>query len=203
MDSTESIFNWRKRDRMIKKMHWEAFSDGYKPAILLKRTAKFFPKVSGFPFIQPFNSLDPDGCIIFRSENQKEAYQQQIKSVVEDTYQWHYIVGQTLGYPEKSVEWFSHVFADKKKTGKDNGDIALFGVGVVWAGFFFKTNVKYLSEEIQVLWNRYQHPKAVENPLYLRTDTGYIEISYGDLEHVRRVQRNVMRQRGLVISVNR
>lgn len=61
-------------------------------------------------------------------------------------------------------------------------------IGVNWAGFFFSSHVDFVEQEIEWLFDTYQHEKAVGLPVSLGTkETDAIEVNYGDLGRVRAI----------------
>lgn len=92
------------------------------------------------------------------------------------------IVGEVLGFPKRSVEYFSKMRA---KIGHYPEEEKQTKIGVTWAGFFFSSHVDFVKEEALWLFNTYKREKAVGLPLYLRTsEVGYIEIPYGDINRL-------------------
>jgi CRISPR/Cas system-associated exonuclease Cas4 (RecB family) len=73
----------------------------------------------------------------------------------------------------------------EEKTGQYPEEERQTKIGLAWAGFFFSSHVDFVKDEALWLFNTYQHEKAVGLPIYLRTsETGYIEIPYGDLNRL-------------------
>lgn len=173
------VFSMRKRADA-------AFLDGYKPALLIATSHEFFETVAStdFPRITPFD--DEEGShIFFQTEEQKEDYQKRIKGVELRSYEFNMIVGEALGFPKKSIEYFSGMRALEDKIGHYPEEERQTKIGVTWAGFFFSSHVDFVKDEVQWLFDTYKHEKAVGLSLYIRTsETGYIEIPYGDLNRL-------------------
>lgn len=85
--------------------------DGYKPALLIEKTSKNLPLLKGYPF------CDYNECFLlcFQSEDRKMEYLHQNKGLEENSYEENRLLGLTLGYPEKSVEFFSQNNEIEKK----------------------------------------------------------------------------------------
>lgn len=182
----------------------QALLDGYKPAIASMRGRTYEDLKQLYPYIQ--SSVNPESLIFFQNESHKKVYLERTKNVVEGSPEFEYILGITLGFPERSARWFSQIMERKQELGELPPEKALYGIGVYWAGFSFVSHIEYVDEEIQELWNTYDHPKANENSLYVSAiGAGKYEISHGDLEQVRKVQREVMISRNLIstVSVNK
>jgi hypothetical protein len=182
----------------MKKPAHEAFLDGYKPALLIATSHKSFENVAStdFPRITPFD--DEEGSyIFFQTERQKEEYQRRIEGVQLRSYEFNLIVGETLGFPLKSVEYFSRMRALEDKLGHYPEIERQEKVGVVWAGFFFSSHMDFVEQEVNWLWSTYQHEKAIGLPLYIpRYDQGrYEEIPYGDFEKLHRVIQDIREDR--------
>ncbi|TCS96821.1 hypothetical protein [Hazenella coriacea] len=57
--------------------------------------------------------------------------------VEEDTYDYHYIVGTNLGFPEQSVDVYSQMRVLEEQTGVYPEEEERSKIGVEWAGFYF------------------------------------------------------------------
>lgn len=64
--------------------------------------------------------------------------------------------------------------------------------------------------EAYLMWETYQHPKAIENPMYFWTDKveTYLSVPYGDYDRLhgnydrlREVRDYIMKQHGLIPTV--
>lgn len=182
-----------------RKWWYEAFLEGYKPATLHLRTSKEFEQLKKYPYIHPFNKHHSEGCIFFQNEAKKQAYQKRIENVEEDSYQWHYIVGNTLGFPRKSVEWFSRMSELEDQIGEQPEEKKLYQIGVHWGGFFFSSNIDFVVDEVKWLWSTYTHPKAIGNPLYFGVPEkeDYEEIAYKDFDRLVAFREYIRSKRGL------
>lgn len=90
----------------MRKTYEQAFLDGYKPAILILKTNQLYDQIKDYPHITPFNN-HPESCIFFQTDCLKQEYQQRIKGVKLFSPAYHFIVGTTLGFPLRSVEFFA------------------------------------------------------------------------------------------------
>jgi hypothetical protein len=152
---------------MRKREHF-AFLDGYKPALLISPRSPFFEDVavSDFPKITPFDE-EPESHIFFQTEKQTEEYQRKIKGVALRSYDFYMIVGENLGFPKRSVEYFAKMRALEDKIGYYPEDERLNGLGIIWAGFFFASHLDFAEQEAEWLFDTYQHEKAIGLPLYI------------------------------------
>jgi hypothetical protein len=177
---------------MRKREHF-AFLDGYKPALLISPRNQLFETVvaSHFPRITPFDD-ELGSHIFFQTEEQKKDYQKRIKGIELRSYEFNMLVGEVLGFPMKSVEYFSKMRALEDEIGYYSEEESQTKVGVAWAGFFFSSHIDFVEQEIKWLFDTYQHEKAVGLPWYLRTlEDGYIEIPYGNFNILREVVQEI------------
>lgn len=175
--------------------------DGYKPSIIHDFSAENFHLFGEYPKIE--DCLD--GCLIFQSEDQKQRYQLLTADVQEDSPEFHRIIGITLGYPEKSCDWYAKMKHFQLENGFKADEEKRFKVLVHWAGFFFASNVEWVDREIEWIWKRYNHPQAIREPLFLiaveRED--HIPIEYDDLKAVKELQTQILESRSLpIVSFN-
>lgn len=86
------------------KRWYEAFLDGYKPAVLLDRDHRYFEQLKHYPHLTPFDQ-NLNSYIFFQTVKQKYDYARKMQDVECDfgSYDFHYHVGMALGFPEKSV----------------------------------------------------------------------------------------------------
>lgn len=183
---------------MKKKRFYDAFLDGYKPAIQFETKSRYFHRVNDLPF--PRYQLDEELCMFFQTEDQKQTYLKQMKGVDENSFDGIHIMGTTLGFPQKAVEFFAKMRVLESKTGiYPSGEEKMYKIGINWAGFEFSGYLPYLEQDVGWMWKTYNHPKAIENPFYLWTkDDGYIQILYGDANQLKEVHEYIMQKRGQV-----
>jgi hypothetical protein len=171
-----------------KREHF-AFLDGYKPALLIAPRNKLFETVlaTDFPRITPFD--DESGShIFFQTEAQKEDYQKRIKGVELRSYEFNMIVGEVLGFPMKSVKYFSKMRALEDKIGYYSEEERMTSIGVTWAGFYFTSHIDFVEQEVHWLFDTYRHEKAIGLPVSLWTrETDAIEVEYGDIGRVKAI----------------
>ncbi|SHF22501.1 hypothetical protein SAMN05444392_11123 [Seinonella peptonophila] len=186
---------------MTKKRFYDAFLDGYKPAIQFETYSRHFNRVSDLPF--PSYQLDEDLCMFFQTEELKQTYLDRMNGVNENSYEEIYIMGTTLGFPEKSVDLYAKARVLEAKTGiYPTEEEKMYKIGVNWAGFEFAGFLNVLEPDIQWLWNTYNQSKAVEEPFYLWTEeSSYIEVPLGDFERLEEVKVYIMKERGLIPAV--
>jgi hypothetical protein len=188
---------------MIKRKKYEqAFLDGYKPGVLSYTNSPFFQQLKSYPYISPFDHEEESG-IFFQTDQQKREYLELMKDVPIEfgSYQFHYNVGIALGFPEKSVKYYSEMRVLEEQTGEYPVEEERLKVGIHWAGFSFSSYLPWLIEDVEWMWKQYNHPKAIECPFYLRSKKGYKEIQYGDFATLEEVRKYIMAERGLIPSV--
>jgi hypothetical protein len=171
----------------MRKREHLAFLDGYKPALLTSHRDEFHETViaTDFPRITPFDEYEPSSHIFFQTEEQREKYAEQIIGVEWGTYDYHKIVGETLGFPKRSVDYFAKMRVLEEKIGHYPEEERMNSIGVIWAGFFFSSHVDFVKDEAFWLFNTYKHEKAIGLALYIWSkETSYIEIPYGDLNRL-------------------
>lgn len=179
----------------IRKSYVDAFLDGYKPSMITKRRDK---QLLTYPHNPTFDEEFGLG-IFFQTEEQKCVFEKQMKDVEWGTYQYHYNLGIVLGFPLRSVKFYAAMRQLEDQTGEYPKEEEKNGVGVIWAGFFFSSHLDFVLDEIVWLWDKYNHPKAIENPLYLwDKETSYLEVPYGDFERLRETRNYIMMKRGLI-----
>lgn len=130
-----------------------------------------------------------------------DRYQDRIKNVDEGSSEFEYVVGVTLGFPECSARWFADMTKQQEEQGLEDltPERKQYGIGVYWAGFTFVSNLRWLNEDIEWMWNTYHHPKAIGNALSLLVkEKGFLEIPFGNLQEVRKIKEEVMKNRGLI-----
>lgn len=183
----------------MRKRYEQAFLDGYKPSTIVLRSNNFFDQLQSYPSIHPFNN-HPESYIFFQSEELKQEYIRKKVEIKDDTFEDHVLLGITLGFPRKSCEWFAKMRQLEEQTGAFPEEDTLYGIGISWAGFFFRTHVDIAIQEIKWLWNTYTSPKAVENPLYIRPPQNmyYYQVPYGNYESIKNILNKIRLGQALV-----
>lgn len=177
------------------KRDYEAFLDGYKPALIMATRSKYLSLVEHYPSYH----FDEDVIYFFRTDEQRDWFIEKIEEVEKYTYEECILTGLLMGFPRKSVEFFANNERIRKETGVlPNRDVA---IGMAWAGFRFSTSLEILEEEARWMWERYTHPRAIENPAYFwsKKDNAYLSVPYGDVERLREVRKYIMKERGLIV----
>jgi hypothetical protein len=185
------------------KREHEAFLDGYKPALVIYPSDKHFDKVlaTDFPRITPFDK-QLSSYIFFQTEEQKQEYQRKIEGVKWGTYEFHKIVGEALGFPKKSVEYYAQMRVLENKMGHYPEEERRDSVGVEWAGFFFSSHMDFVEQEVRWLFDTYQHEKAIGLPVSIWVvgfDTP--DIPYGDFERMNMIVNKLQEIRKQKVSV--
>lgn len=185
---------------MDKKRKWwyEAFLDGYKPATLELITSQSYEQLKNYPHILIQVSFSDELAIFFQTEKLKKEYEQQIKGVKENSYEWHYVIGKMMGFPIKSVKWYAKM-SDGTNDHKKK-ELEKYKIGVQWGGFFFATNLDFVADEVRWLWETYTHPKVIGYPLYFHVteEKEYIVIPYNDFYRLNEFCEYIREKRGLV-----
>ena len=178
----------------IRKGFGRAFLDGYKPAILIERDNPYLHLVRGYPSYQ----YDEWNILFFQNDELRRRFLSLLKGVEKGSYEECCLVGLTLGFPKKSVEFFARNDQIEKETGIFPMKVA---IGMMWAGISFTTHIDYVEHEARWLWDTYKHPKAIENPLYLWTkETSYLEVPYGDFDQLLKACEYIRKKRGLIVT---
>ncbi|RAL20826.1 hypothetical protein [Thermoflavimicrobium daqui] len=180
----------------MRKSHEQAFIDGYKPAVLSLKRNPFFEQFIQYPHISPFNS-EPESYIFFQSDHLKKEYEQRLRKA-EGIFQYHCIIGQTLGFPQRSVEFFAQAREILEKMGEYPEQEKLHEIGVIWAGFYFSSHVDFFDQEVRWLWDRYIHPKAQGDLLDIRVGNKFYTINFGDIDSLHQLELEARKQLGLV-----
>jgi hypothetical protein len=175
-----------------KKRDHEAFLDGYKPALIIEPYRQTYPLVEHYPHMK----YDEDNTFFFHSEEQKQVFEKALHELERGSYEEELLIGSTIGFPLKSVEFFARSCEIKKVTGKMPESL-----GVIWAGFWFATDAEIAYEEGLWLWNTYKHPKTEGEPLYLWDDNIDIEVAQGDYNSLEKACAYIMEQRELIPAV--
>lgn len=184
---------------MMLKSEVEAFLDGYKPAILIGENSNHLLKLDAYPSLLIDRERDYMSHLFFQTEEAKNQYLQKILNIEQDSYEDHYLLGITLGLPEKSVDFFAKTRVHKNKTGQTSKESEIYGVGVIWAGFSFAGHLEYLQEEISWLWETYRHPRTEGLPLYLCPEGNeMIPIPHQDQAKLVEGEQQIRQLRGLL-----
>ncbi|RAL22559.1 hypothetical protein [Thermoflavimicrobium daqui] len=165
----------------------EAFMLGYKPACTCQkgnlRLKPYFDRLleGKYPNYR-FNDLE--AYIFFRTEEEKEQFVQDMKSV--ELYSVEYVIklGTVLGIPPKSINFFAKYWESDYPKGK---------IGVNCSGIVFATHVDILIEEVEYLWNKYRNTRAEEYPTIVEIGNNeyrYV-INYGDVLELYSVAQDV------------
>ncbi|MRG29086.1 hypothetical protein [Laceyella tengchongensis] len=183
------------------KRYEQAFLDGYKPVTIGWKGKLFneiyYEQLIKYPHINPYEG-NPNGYIFFQNNQLKETYLERMKAA-KNEYEKHIVLGEMLGFPEKSVKKYAEMRVLEDELGEYPEIEGKQAVGVEWAGFYFTTYLDFIESEIQWLWETYQHPKAVNNPLCLWSkDVDAIEILYGDCGAINEAVRFIKEKRNLV-----
>ncbi|PRZ12644.1 hypothetical protein CLV36_11240 [Laceyella sediminis] len=171
----------------MKKRWYQAFLDGYKPAVLELNTLQTYSQLKEYPHITHVLPHEPRSCLFFQNDTLMNDFKNRMDGVQAYSGAYHYHLGIALGFPERSVQYYAHMREIEELVGEYPIDEVENGVGVVWAGFYFSSHKAFVVDEINWLWKTYTHKEAVKHPLYLtdkKTDKT-LEIRYGDFDSVK------------------
>ncbi|SHF33820.1 hypothetical protein SAMN05444392_1167 [Seinonella peptonophila] len=184
-----------------RKKYEVAFLEGYKPAVITTKKNPFIPELIKYPHNSSFDS-DSNLYIFFQEEQQKTEFEKQIENIQEESYDYHYIIGLTLGFPKRSVQFYANMRQLEEILGKYPEEEERNGIGVIWSGFFFSSHFVFFKEDVRWLWDTYTHPKAINHPLFLWTEeTSYLEVPYGDFHRLNEMHEYILQKRGLVPAI--
>lgn len=187
---------------MLRKSYVDAFLDGYKPAIQIETFHSRFEDVSSSSHPRVPYMDSEELMMFFQSEKEKMNYLERIEGVNRFSYEANIVLGLTLGFPKKSVEYFSEMQEAMQQSDELFANMKRYELGIEWAGFYFSTHFDLVEEETKWLWSTYTHPKAIEEPFYLWSqETSYIEVAFGDFDQLKEVRGYIMKKRGLVPAV--
>jgi hypothetical protein len=180
---------------LFKKKDYEAFLDGYKPAVLVESDRDYIKLLNGHPFTTAYERDCYNLDLYFQDERSKQVYIEHAKGVIEDSYHDHYLLGVTLGFPEWSAKWFAESMAAGR--GEWLPETKIHKIGVNWAGFGFGTHLDMLIDEVRWLWSVYDHPATRDEQLYLwNPKMKRIAVNVGDFEQLETARQYIMQQRG-------
>lgn len=180
------------------KRYEQAFLDGYKPVTLGFKgklfNELFYPQLIQYPHL-PFDH----GYIFFQNDSLKKIYLKRMEAVTSD-YEKHIVLGEMLGFPEKSVKKYAKMRVLEEELGEYPKEIeGKQVVGVEWAGFYFATYLDFIDSEIKWMWEKYRHPKTVNESLYLwAPDIDAVEIYYEDYAALNETVQSIKIKRNLV-----
>lgn len=185
----------------MQKRFEQAFLDGYKPSIIVLQTNQYFDQLKDFPHIHPFDR-HPESYIFFQNEQLKKEYAAKKEGIDAFTYEDHILLGLTLGFPRRSVEWFAKMRRIEDETGEFPQEDTIFGIGISWAGFYFGTHLDLAAREIAWLWQTYTSPLAAGNPIYIwDRESPSVEVPFGNFSRVQEVLDSIREKRSVKASI--
>lgn len=99
---------------MVEKINRDFQALGYKPALIMYNDSMHITFVESFP---RYNYNDELICF-FQNNSIKEKFITQMNTVGRDFYEECCLIGLTLGYPRKSLEFLAKEQVNKKRIGQ-------------------------------------------------------------------------------------
>jgi hypothetical protein len=183
---------------MRKKNYVDALLDGYKPAVWVGTYERLYERVVDKPFPKEFYGKNM--VVLFQNDTLRRQFVEQMEHARGNKIQETYIMGITLGFPERSVAYFCECERTELET--EDNPYQIGHIGMEWAGFSFSTHVDIALEEARELWATYTHEKAINEPMYLWTkETSYIEVPYNDYTSLEIACAHIREKQGIVTVV--
>ncbi len=136
---------------------YEAFLEGRKPATYVNlgiiSRPELISKLMKYPKINEFG----DFWMFFRNDRMKSRYMKQMNGIKPGTPERQYILGITLGYPPKAVDFYTRYFEwqlREREVAKDW--FFTHNVAMKYHGIMFVSHVDDLEENARWLWDTYQ-----------------------------------------------
>lgn len=168
----------------------EMFLLGHKPAIYGTTLEKLLDHMvfylkQKYPYIKNngINLIDEaETYLFFQKEEQKQFFLNQFRQIQSKSPEFHYLLGKTLGYPPKAVQFYKQALLTKK--------LDQYRVGIYYLGISCSSNIDDLMENCAWLWDTYPFPVGME----IRVDTSFITVKYRDWHILRQIQADVKRK---------
>lgn len=167
----------------------DAFLAGLKPAIYEKKD----PRYDRYPHIILHNDL----CLYFQTENMKRQFINNTKNVSFPSLEFERILGLTLGFPPKAVEYYVAIHQEQRK----NGDTSGLELGLHYCGVECLTSLHDLTDNVLWLWDQYSHPSILEISVLRENESGkfveMLEVSYQDRNKLAKIQNELRRKEAI------
>lgn len=152
-----------------------SFLCGLKPTLLLAEQQKGFTSMLAYPNTEIHLIPNRHQCLFFHTEQDKQTWIDRTQNMEHTSPEFHRILGLTLGYPPKAVDFFVKR-EECKKQGKFNELQRLKSkvVGLHYAGISCNGNYEDLISNARWLWDTYKQ----EEQLKVRVDSSYVFVEY-------------------------
>jgi hypothetical protein len=160
MGSTTPIFLFLGGIVLSKISSIDAFKMGMKPAYLTTSESKDVEnellELKGYPCLDEGIEIADEGefYLFFQNHSEMKSFLKETEGLSPKSKEFQMILGLTLGYPPKSVEYFGAKWDDESL-----GD---YGVALTHAGSTAITHIDDLVEVAQWFWNTYPYAEDLE-----------------------------------------
>lgn len=145
-------------------MSYQSFLLGIKPACFEtydRLTQEIRAQLECYPFHQNYENA----AIFFQNESLKEQFLQQTEGLTTKSPKYHKVLGLTLGFPPKAVEFYTSYFEwQLQDRSKALTYYFTHKVGYRYAGIMCEGHIDDLFENAEWLWNTYD----VENDMVIK-----------------------------------
>ncbi|SHF23515.1 hypothetical protein SAMN05444392_11170 [Seinonella peptonophila] len=163
------------------------FMEGYKPAlydtVMSKRFMGWLPQLQEYPYIDEGINLIPDVkfYLFFQTENQKRDFQSKVSKFAVPSIEFHRLLGQTLGYPPKAVDFYIRC--------EQEPSLKPLKVGMHYQGVSCNGSVYDLIDNCNWLWDTYSSKDLPNEPLQVRIGYNMYSAGWGDIERIKEIQQ--------------
>jgi hypothetical protein len=141
---------------------FESFIKGYKSAIyensLCPQFRRFLPDLlANYPFISGnYIALNGEGetYLFFQNENLKGRFLKQLNGIDKNSLEFHRLLGHTLGYPPKAIDFFIKKELDQSLEKRS--------VGLYYMGVSCSSDIFDLEDYCRWLWDHYDFDQLLQ-----------------------------------------
>lgn len=139
----------------MQMMPYQSFLSGIKPACF-ENLDLLDPEIQAQLKRYPFHQNYENAAIFFQNEALKEQFLQQTEGLSLDSPTYHKVLGLTLGFPPKAVEFYANYYEWQLRD-RTSAVHHYFThkVGYRYAGVMCEGHIDDLVENAEWLWNRY------------------------------------------------
>lgn len=170
----------------------KAFLHGYKPAFTF--TPHYIPpyyvqkdieNLANYPCIKQIKPHNKEADIYFQNKNLKQAFQEKIKGLNQNSPEFHRILGETLGFPPLAVDFYVKHLQELVDWNRK--------VGFEYNGINFAGSFDTLIECTYWLWEQYpqQYFREREMILSYGKPSNRFKIAYKDINKLRTVHEQI------------
>ncbi|SHF07414.1 hypothetical protein SAMN05444392_10762 [Seinonella peptonophila] len=174
-----------------------AFLAGYKPALDVRPNFRYFDYLKeNYPYIDEQDKYQ--NHLFFQTTQQKDEFLTRTEHLDHHAMNPAYAreLGLVLGYPQKSVDYFVWYITEETK-GTQESTLEEGKIGIKYAGIDFASHIDLLIEEVQWLWNTYDHPFARECISFVRVEDDLYRLEYGNEEQLKKIEQYLRKELGL------